>query len=467
MTRTLHHERWDVLVIGGGAAGIGAAVAAARNGARVLLVDSGPMVGGELVSGIPVDGCLSSRGEWVVGGVCRDLFAICERLGGYIGPINDYRSLHVVAVDPEIMKIAVVMMLQEAGVTLRLYSYADGVVMDGPRVRGVVVVSRGRRTVVEATTVIDASGDGDVAVAAGVPFEKGDAAAGDLQPVTLMFRMVGVDGERLLRFVRDNPENFGLGEFEGLGMTPRECAEALYRQGLPKAFLVGDGPLMRAAIERGDLHRSSMMGITPTSIPRREVSVNTTRVGHLDATDTARLSAAFPDLVRQVWECAAFLKARLPGFEDAVFSGLAPRIGIRETRRVLCDEVLSDEDVALARKRPDGIAKGGHEIDVHLAGTGHMRRPIKDGGSYDIPYGMLLARGVDNLMVVGRCMSATRVAHSSARVMGTCIAMGQAAGTAATLAATANDAPANLRRVDVGRLRDVLRGQGAILEGTA
>ena len=462
MPHRLEYEQWDVLVVGGGAAGIGAAVAAARNGARVVLVDAGPMVGGELVSGIPVDGCLSSRGEWVVGGICRDLFEECDRLGGYIGPINDFRSLHVVAVDPEIMKIAVVNILQRAGVVLRLYSYADDVLMERSRVRGVVVVNKGRRVLIEAGVVIDASGDGDVAVAAGVPFELGDAGKGELQPVTLMFRMVGVDAERLLRFVRDCPDNFGLGEYDGLGRTKQECADALYRQGLPKAFLIGDGPVMRDAIARGELHRSSMIGITPTSLPRREVSLNTTRIGHLDATDTMRLSAALPDLVEQVWECAGFLQRRVPEFEAAVFSGMAPRIGIRETRRIMCDYVLTDEDVGEARKRTDGIAKGAHEIDVHLAGTGHMRRPIAGGGSYDIPYATLLARGVDNLFVVGRCMSATRVAHSSARVMGTCIAMGQAAGTAAAIATAANQPMESLRGIAVPRLREMLRSQGAV-----
>ena len=155
----------------------------------------------------------------------------------------------------------------------------------------------------------------------------------------------------------------------------------------------------------------------------------------------------------------------MPGFEQAVFSALAPRIGIRETRRILCDTVLSDDDVAEARKREDGIAKGAHEIDVHLAGTGHHRRPIKGGGSYDIPYSMLLPRGIANMYVVGRCMSATRVAHSSARVMGTCLAMGQAAGTAAAMIVSSN-APADVRSVQVSRLRDVLRSHGAVLEGT-
>ncbi len=467
MPHTLAYESWDVLVIGGGAAGIGAAVAAARNGARVLMVDAGPMIGGELVSGIPVDGCLSSRGEWVVGGVCRDLFAECERLGGYIGPINDYRSLHVVAVDPEIMKIAVINLIQQAGVALRLYTYADDVVMERGRVRGVVIVNKGRRTLIEAKIVIDASGDGDIALAAGAPFDAGDAAKGELQPVTLMFRMVGVESETLLRFAKEHPENFGFGEYEGIGLSPRECAEALYRQGLPKLFVVANGPVMRDAIAAGELHRSSMIGITPTSIARKEVSLNTTRVGYLDATDTPKLSAALPDLVKQVWDCAGFLKKRMPGFENAVFSGLAPRIGIRETRRIMGEYVLSDDDVAQARKHANGIAKGAHEIDVHLAGTGHMRRAIAGGGSYDIPYPTLLPRGIANMFVVGRCFSSTRIAHSSARVMGTCLAMGQAAGTAAAMASSANAWSGDLRTIDVARLRDVLRSQGAILEGTA
>jgi len=466
LSQALRSESWDVLVVGAGASGLGAAIAAARGGARVLLVDAGPMIGGELVSGIPVDGCLSSRGEWVVGGVCCDIFAECERLGGYIGPINDYRSLHVVAVDPEIMKVAVVNLVHKAGIALRLYTYADDIVMDGNRVEGVVLVNRGRRTLVHAKVVIDASGDGDIAVGAGAPFEVGDASKGELQPVTLMFRMVGVDSERLLRFAVEEPANFGFAEYDGIGLTPAECALALYRQGLPKLFVVADGPLMRSAIASGALHHSSMIGITPTSIKRKEVSLNTTRVGHLDATDTSRLSASLPELVRQAWDCTGFLQRHMPGFETAVFSGLAPRVGIRETRRIVGEYVLSDEDVSLARKREDGIAKGAHEIDVHLAGTGHYRRAIAGGGSYDIPYPTLLAKGIANLFVVGRCMSATRIAHSSARVMGTGISMGHAAGAAAAMAAQSTHWNGDLRSVDIRQLRQLLREQGAILEGT-
>jgi hypothetical protein len=466
MAQRIRQEDWDVVVIGGGAAGVAAAIAAARNGARTVLVDAGPMIGGEMTSGIPIDGCLSTAGEWVVGGVIRDLFAECERLGGYIGPINDYRSLNVVAVDPEIMKIAVVNMVHAAGVKLLLYTFAEDVVMQGGRVEGVIVLNKSQRTLLRAKTIIDCSGDGDIAAAAGAPFEKGDETKGDLQPVTMVFRMMGVDTDRLLDFVVANPENFGLAEYADKRMTVQQAAAGLRKQGLAKAFLVAHGPLMQAGIARGELYATSMIAVTPVSIARKEVSLNTTRIGHLDATKTDKLSGVLPDLLEQVWMCAEFMRRNVPGFEGAVFSGIAPRIGIRETRRIIGDVVLEGEDIMQARKREDGIGKGAHELDIHLAGTGHVRSTIKDGGSYDIPWGCLLPKGLANVMIAGRCLSSTREAHSSARVMGTCMAMGQATGTAAALCASANAWGGDVREIAVGRLRDVLRSQGAVLDGT-
>ncbi|MBL8702205.1 MAG: FAD-dependent oxidoreductase, partial [Alphaproteobacteria bacterium] len=176
---------------------------------------------------------------------------------------------------------------------------------------------------------------------------------------------------------------------------------------------------------------------------------------------TEALSGALPRLIDQAWLAAEFLKRRVPGFERAVFSGLAPRIGIRETRRIIGREVLDTQDVLTGRKRPDGIGKGAHELDVHGAGKVHRREMIKDGGSYDIPFGCLVPLNTRNLLVAGRCLSATREAHGSARVMGTCMAMGQAAGTAAALCA-AEDQP--ISQLSIAALRDRLRDQGAVLE---
>lgn len=457
--RTVHY---DVVVIGGGSAGVAASVAAARTGARTLLIDAGPMIGGELLSGIPLNAVLNARGEWVAGGVCRELLEECRAMGGLIEPYFDWRSLWLTCVDPEIMKLAVMRLVRRAGVELLLYSFAEDVVLDHGRVSGVVVLNKNRRTLVTAEQFIDCSGDGDIAVQAGAPWEQG-GEQGELQPVTMIFRMVGVEPTPLLEFVRRHPEHVGLGECLLEPKTKEECAELLYRQGIASVFFDGKGRFIADAVRRGDLYPCGILAICPVSLQRREVSLNTTRIANLDATKTEALSNALPDLIDQVWKCAAFLKSSVPGFESAEFSGIAPRIGIRETRRIMGEYVLTRDDVLSGRKRSDGICKGAHELDVHGAGSAHRREMIKDGGSYDIPFGCLLPQRSSNLLVAGRCLSATREAHGSARVMGTCMGMGQAAGTAAAMCAADGT---SLRQLSVSALRDRLRAHGAVLDGT-
>jgi len=458
----IHCENYDVVVIGGGSAGVAASVAAARNGARTVLVDAGPMAGGELVSGLPLNACLNARGEWVVGGVIRELLDGCRARGGLIEPYFDWRSLWLTCVDPEVMKLIVAKTLRDAGVHLLLYTFADDVVADRDGLRGVFVVNKRGRTLLAARQIIDCSGDGDIAVQAGAPSEKG-GPQGELQPVTMIFRMVGVETRPLLEFVRAHPEHVGLGECLLEPRSKAECAEELYRQGIPSVFFDGKGPFIAQAIERGELFPCGLLAVCPLSAQRKEVSLNTTRIANLDATDPQRLSGALPDLLEQVWACASFLKSRVPGFENAQFSGIAPRIGIRETRRIIGDAVLERDDVLQGRKREDGICKGAHELDVHGAGQAHRREMIKDGGSYDVPFGCLLPKGTTNLLVAGRCLSATREAHGSARVMGTCMGMGQAAGTAAAMAIASG---VSLRELPVAVLRDRLVAQGAVLSGT-
>ncbi len=458
----LARRSMDVLVVGAGSAGVAAAIAASRNGARTLLVDAGPMAGGELVSGLPLNACLNARGEWVVGGVVRELLDECDRMGGLVPPYFDWRSLWLVCVDPEVMKLAVARALKRAGVELLLYSFAEDVLVEDGRVGGVMVLNKQRRTLIEAEVVIDCSGDGDIAAAAGAPWEQG-GEGGRYQPVTLIFRMVGVETQALLDFVRRHPEHVALGECLLEPRSEAECAEALYRQGVPSVFFDAKRPLVADAIARGELFPCGILAVCPVSTARREVSLNTTRIADLDATRTETLSEALPDLIAQVWSASSFLRARVPGFQSAVFSGLAPRIGIRETRRIMGDYVLTREDVLSGRKRADGIAKGAHELDVHGGGREHRREMIAEGGSYDVPYACLLPRGLSNVMVAGRCLSATREAHGSARVMGTCMGMGQAAGTAAAMSVAEG---ASLRQLSVPALRDRLMHQGAVLEGT-
>lgn len=462
MQEHIMEKTYDVAVIGGGAAGIAAAIAAARNGAKTVLVESSSVLGGDLLSGLPIDGCLSSRGEWIVGGVAAELFDGCKKWGGYIGHLSDKRALWVVTVNPRVLGFVILEKLGKNGVDLLLYSHAFSVVKSGGAVTGVEVVNKQGTTLIKAHTFIDCTGDGDIACMAGADYEQG-GPEGELQPVTMVFHMANIDPRRLLTFVRDHPENCGLGENKILGKSAAGLAQELYDQGIPKVFFVGSGPLMKKAIEDGEIYPCSIIAFTPNNPQYSEVCVNSTRITGVDGAQTDRLSGSVLELTRHVEKCASFLIKNVPGFENAQFCGVAPRLGVRETKRIVGDYVLSTDDILQGRKSQEGIGKGGHELDIHGAGTKHIREQIKDAGSYDIPYGCLLPKGPENLLIAGRCLSASREAHSSARVMGTCMAMGQAAGTAAALSVRKNITP---RMVPVQELREVLRSQGAILDGT-
>ena len=461
----------DVVVLGAGAAGVAAAISAARRGARTLLVEAGALPGGELISGMAIDGALNGHGEWVLGGVGREILAECERLGGYVGPLNDFRLIWYVCIDPEIMKLAIIRCLAAAGVELLLHTVATDVSVDGRQVRALGLLNKSGRTTVHAPLFIDCSGDAELVRSAGGEVLKG-GSDGEFQPVSMMFRMAGVDTPRLLAFLREHPQHFALGESAAIRAqrTDRQLAEAASAQGQPTVFLKGDGPLLQAAIGRGDLYPTALIMIQPTSTARREVCLNTTRVGGIDATDTARLSGTLGTLADQVRQCAAFMNRFVPGFEAAAVSGIAGRIGVRETRRIVGLAELTQDDVLTARKRDDGIGKGSHHVDIHQSGTGQVRIPVADGGSYDIPWGCQLPLAIDNVAVAGRSLSSDRGANGSARVMGPCMAMGQAAGTAAAMLLERADGSGtggpSFASLAVQALRARLRDDGAVLDGT-
>jgi len=466
MAQSIRHEKYDVVVVGGGCAGVSAAISAAKNGGRILLIDAGSLVGGELTTGLPVDGAMNARGEWIVGGVLKEILDEHARLGGYIGPVKDWRLIWYVCIDPEIMRIAVINVLMRHGVELRLYSFVEDVVVDQGGVSGVVFVNKQARTLVSADVVIDCSGDGDIARLAGSDVMESNAER-EFQPLTMLFRISGVDVPELLDFCVEQPENLAVGESPWMGgdLTARQCAEKLREQGQPAVFIKGDGPLIQKGIAEGRLQPTALIGIIPVSTERREVSVNTTRIANVDATDTAALSRSVSGLIDQAWMSIAFMRASVPGFGKSHFAGMGHRVGIRETRRIVADYVLSRDDVFNGRKRIDGIGKGSHHIDIHQDGIKQVRIPVQDGGSYDMPYAMLCVRGLRNVYVAGRCMSADREAHGSARVMGPCMAQGEAAGLGAMLSIRSGKA-GDIRSVSIDQLRAGLVDQGAILDST-
>lgn len=463
---SLEHLSFDVAVIGGGAAGVGAAIAAAKTGSRTILVEAGPMFGGELLSGMSIDGVLNGRGEWIVRGVAEEIFEECRKMDGFIGPLHDFRLICYVCCDPEVMKIAVARVLHRHDVALALYTQVTDVVTESGSVKSVVLTHKDRRTVLSAKHFIDASGDGDVAAMAGAPTEISDAK-GELQPISLMFRMSGVDNGPLLEFVRDNATSLAVGESEAVraGRTDDELAKAIYDQGQPTVFFRGNGPFLGGAIQRGEMFPTALIMIMPTSKARKEVCVNATRVAeNISGLNAMDVSRAVPVLMDQVWQTSEFLKKNCPGFENATFAGMAPRVGVRETRRVMGEYVLTGDEAGSATKHPDVIAKGAHHIDIHQDGIRQVRIPIANGGSYDIPFGCLIPKKTVNLLVAGRCISTDRAANGTTRMMGQCLGAGHAAGTAAAMCVEAGYD--DVRQLPVTELQQTLRRQGAILDGT-
>lgn len=456
-------ERYDIVVLGAGSAGVSAAVTAAKCGKRTLLIESGPMPGGELISGMPVDGAVNARGEWILGGVPREFFEECERLNGYIGPINDHRLIYYVAFDPEIMKVAIANVLARYNVDLLLHTFAYEVEAQEGTVTALNVLNKRGRTRIEASVFLDCSGDGDLAAMAGADFLKG-GENNQYQPISLMFRLSGVDTPKLLEFARNHPESLALGESEAMrqGRTDQELAQSLYDQGEPAVFLKGNGPLMAASIEAGELFPTALIMIQPTSHGRREVCLNATRVANVDATDTRALSRTIGPLMEQVMQCTEFMRKRVPGFEECTFAGASPRLGIRETRRIVGEYSLSQDEVLQAAKSPEGVAKGCHHVDIHQDGTGQIRIPVANGCSYDIPFGCLLPQKLKNVLIAGRCVSADREAHGSMRVMGSCMGMGQAIATAAALYLE-TPGTSDFRSIPVSNIRNRLNELGAIL----
>jgi hypothetical protein len=465
MAQSIARHHADVLVVGGGAAGVTAAMAARDNGAGVTLLERGLSLGGELIGGLPFLGTANALGEDIVGGPFRSLLDGCDRLGGHVGKGFDGRLMWGTFVDPEAMKLAVVDALAERRVRTVLGAGVDDVVVEGRRVHGVMALTKGGPALFTGDVVVDASGDGDVVARAGGRTVKGDET-GTLQPVSLVFRMSAVDIPTLLEFIGSNPDEFTLAESPVITASPAECAAAIRDSGMPFAMMQAEreGSMLRAAIDDGSMYPTTGIWMWPTSLAKGELGFNTTRVAGVDATDSFAVSDALARLTVQVRQAMTFLRGRIPGFAAAQLSGVAPKVGVRETRRIVGDDVLTTAAVISGAKRADGIARGAHHVDLHGEGRYQKRVPVDGGRSYDIPYGALVPEALDNVLVAGRCLSSEREANGSARVIGTACAMGQAVGIAAAMGTTAS--LPSVRDVAVEELRALVSEQGGVVTGT-
>jgi len=428
------YDEVDVLVCGGGPAGFSAAVAAARAGAKTLLVEQTNCLGGIATAGGHNHICLFT--EWgtpvrVVGGIAYEMARRVEAMGyGVITGGNLDFEL-------EGMKLALEQAAAEAGVKLLYHTLlAEAIVTDddgSSKVTGGLIQNKSGRQAVLAKRVIDATGDADVAASAGAPYEMGREQDRACQPATLMFHIGGVDWPTVREFRKDD-------------------------HGLEDVW--------KAAQAAGDMEpfQSCVMGWWWTPTRPDQLGVNFTHVLGVDATSAESLTAATIKARRQAFHMIPVFRKYVPGMENCYLISTAALLGVRESRRIVGDVVLTEDDLLSRRDWPDAVAYGSFFIDIHnCTGMGMDQATVRPdkGFRYPIPYRCMLPKAVENLLVAGRCVSVTHKALGSTRVMPQCAALGEAAGAAAALSIQADCTP---RDLPTDRLREFLRAQDVILD---
>lgn len=414
----------DVLVAGGGPAGIGAALGAARSGAKVLVIEEQNCLGGMATSGMMSHWTGSKDSP-----LFNEIVSRCREAGW---DCEDLRAVGPGTINHEKLKLVLFDLMEEAGVRYQLHTKLADVIMDGDLVRGVITESKSGREAVMAKVVIDCTGDGDVAFKAGAEFTKGREGDGKMQPVTLMFKIGGVDFTRAVY----------PGSFETLVPTDKGELQSLARKILPAPA----GHVL--------LYKST--------IPD-QVVVNMTNLTGIDGSDIRDLTKAETICQRQIPLIMKFLHEYVPGYEKCYLIAAAANVGVRETRHFKGLYTLNETDIVEAKVFDDWIAtRNFFNFDIHnIEGAGLDKHGAQHGfkarGDYTIPYRACVPEKIDGLLLAGRNISGTHKAHSNFRVMSICLNIGHGTGVAAALAAKENIQP---RSVDVGKVQKILLKQG-------
>lgn len=444
-----------MLVVGGGNAGCAAAIAAARHGARTLLLERYGFLGGTATAAMVGPWMtFHSAKERIVGGIAQEMVERLMRKGaspGHLADSSDYVAT-ITPFDPEVHKALLFEMMQEAGVSLLLHAYFLSAQLDGEAVCGATFATVGGTRTYRGRVVIDATADALVAASAGVPTQQGDER-GRVQPATLMFRLSHVDLATFATYLRERPE---------------EMRSSLHPQERVPAALTAVAGL------NGLWERARADGLV--DVPRElvsffispypdEVTVNMTRVVNIDPLDPDDLTRAEVESRLQAMQLLEFFRRRVPGFAGARIAATGTQVGIRESRRIVGRYTLTREDVLQARRFDDAVARSAYPIDVHNpSGSGTSTQRLAPGESYEIPYRTLLPVNREQLLVAGRCISTTHEALASTRLTPTVMTLGQAAGTAAALACARGVRVAD---IDTNELRAQLVADGVDLRRSA
>ncbi|NMA62323.1 MAG: FAD-dependent oxidoreductase [Firmicutes bacterium] len=440
----------DVLVVGGGPAGIGASVASARLGKKVILVERYGFLGGwSTVALVAPMMTFHSGSRQVIAGIGDELIQRLRKYDASPGHIPDpigFTST-VTPFHPEFIKIEAEQMLLESGVTILYHSLVTEVVKGEEELVAVHGYSKSGQFTIKAKAFVDCTGDGDLICFAGFPYKSG-REDGTPQPASLIFRVGNVDFGAVRTYMNDHPDQFVL---------DRKTDSV---DGFSALAVSGFFKLVEEAAQKGDFSVPRDRVLLFSGVIPGEVTVNMTRLPSVDVENWEDWSRAEIQGRQQVLQTFQFLKKYIPGFADSNLIQVATQVGLRETRRAVGEYYLTTKDILAGTLSPDRIGLGAFPIDIHSPDDAGLEF-YDNKHPYGIPYGCLVPKGSRNLWVAGRCISTTHKAHASTRVMPTCFVTGQAAGTAAALAV---ETGLTATEIPIDQLQATLKQHGVILD---
>lgn len=443
---------YDVAVVGGGPSGVAAAIAAARKGAKTILIEQNGYLGGMLTAGgVGPQMTFHAGKKQVICGIPDEIVERLKKEGFSVGHIPDGVGFcgTTTPFDAEGMKLVLETMAIESGVELLYHTVYTGCKVCDGGINTITLYAKNGFMDLKAKVFIDASADADLATHAGVTSVYGRESDHLAQPMTMNMKLADVDREKMLDYIESNPDDV----YERIPGNLRE---------LPRYSILGGYKAIQTAKKTGEFHIDRDMVLCFETNRKGEFIVNMTRIIKKSAVDAFDLTQAEIEGRKQAFETFRFLRKYIPGFENCHLIQTGPNIGIRESRKINGVYKLTEDDLVKNVMFDDAVCMGGYPIDIHSPdGAATKHKFLKENSWYSIPYRCMITKEIGNLIVTGRCISATHVACSSIRLTPIVMALGQAAGTAAAQAVTDS---CNVNVLDTKKLRSTLKADGVFLE---